>query len=586
MTGSLRLLLEDFLGLMREEGELDVFLPMLMSAMGHEVIVRAQKGPRQYGVDIASVGTDDDGTRKLFMWLVKRGDIGRTDWNSGPQSVRQSIDDVSDVYLRSHVSPEHKKLPKKLLVVTNGDFSSNLTETIAGFLDQWQRRNKVEAARINGSQIAAWTERHLLDEHVLPPKNKSLLRRMLANVTSPQLCVSVGRKLIDSLLDEAIAPEKSNGAAIKRLLTGLRGVRTTLQVLLVWSRNEDCLSSAYTLAQYALLAFWARLHQRLVSGESPLTQEFMGLIDSLCATASEYHDRMDPYYVVQDGFATACPDALLVSHTVFDQLGKLGQQGCMLALFAAVAGQIDSEAGASLYAERVKAVLRTHSCSGLPAFDYHAVNVHAALLLLAVTNEFEVAKSWLREMCHRLGAATIHRKYLPLTAEFDDAVAVRDGDAAAPDEFSRTSTLLPIMLLWAAVYGMNDVYAMLRTEVVPRLAETTLNCWSAEEGFDAAVGSGRAMHEHGIGESMDYLPEDPRKFLKIMAAGLPDVAGIETAAWHVGIAPYIPLLAGIHWNSQLPREMLAKQAMAYGLAAFGSPSGDSAGGPAQASDAI
>jgi len=110
MTDSLRLLLEDFLGLMREEGELDAFLPLLMSSMGHEVVYRPQKGPRQYGVDIVSVGKDEDDVEKLFLWLVKCGDIGRADWNSGPQAIRQSIDDVGDVYLTSHVAPEHKAL--------------------------------------------------------------------------------------------------------------------------------------------------------------------------------------------------------------------------------------------------------------------------------------------------------------------------------------------------------------------------------------------------------------------------------------------------------------------------------------------
>ncbi len=150
MTDSLRLLLEDFLGLMREEGELDVFLPLLMSAMGHEVVYRPQKGPRQYGVDIASVGPDSDGQTKLFLWLVKCGDIGRSDWDTGPQSVRQSINDVGDIYLRSHIAPEHKTLKRKLLIVTNGDFSANLNETIAAFLEDWSRRKKVATEQVNG----------------------------------------------------------------------------------------------------------------------------------------------------------------------------------------------------------------------------------------------------------------------------------------------------------------------------------------------------------------------------------------------------------------------------------------------------
>ena len=105
MTTSLRLLLEDFLGLMREEGELDAFLPLLLAAMGHEIVSRAQKGPRQYGVDIATVGRDADGRIKFFMWLVKCGDIGRNEWDSGPNSVRQTINDVGDTYIDSHIAP-------------------------------------------------------------------------------------------------------------------------------------------------------------------------------------------------------------------------------------------------------------------------------------------------------------------------------------------------------------------------------------------------------------------------------------------------------------------------------------------------
>ena len=60
---AIRLMLEDYLGLMKEEGELDVFLPLLLGAMGHEIIYRPQKGVRQYGVDLTSVGPDDAGRK-------------------------------------------------------------------------------------------------------------------------------------------------------------------------------------------------------------------------------------------------------------------------------------------------------------------------------------------------------------------------------------------------------------------------------------------------------------------------------------------------------------------------------------------
>jgi len=563
MTGSLRLLLEDFLGLMREEGELDAFLPLLMSAMGHEVVYRAQKGLRQYGVDIASVGTDDDGTRKLFLWLVKCGDIGRQDWDSGPQTIRQSINDVGDIYLRSHIAPEHKKLRKKLLVVTNGDFRANLNETIAAFLEGWCRTKKVDAEQVNGSKLAAWTETYLLDEYILPSENRARLRRMLANVASPELCIMVGRNLIYEMLKGAVAPARSRGAATKQLLTGLRGMRTALQVLFAWSINEDNLLAAYVLSQYAVLTTWSRLHGELQAKDVKLSHEFSALLVGLSMVAEAYHQRMDAYYVVQDSFANALPDSLLVSRTVFDELGKLGQQGCFFAFQAGATGSTSMEIAALRYVGRVKALLQSHSCSALPAFDYQSANVHVALLLLVVAGERDIAKAWLSRLCQRMHFATAARKYLPMSAPFEDALSVRNGDEEMADEFCHTSTLLPILFTWAAVLEMKDAYAFLRSEVVPRLNGTTPNFWSSERGFDDAVGSGQALHEHGVGEALTQFPEESAEFLRSMSVELGGIDGIEKSVWYQVRAPYIPVLAALHWQSQLPREMLVKQAMAF-----------------------
>ncbi|MBN3804339.1 hypothetical protein GXB81_14955 [Paraburkholderia sp. Ac-20336] len=564
MTGSLRLLLEDFLGLMREEGELDTFLPLLMSAMGHEVVYRAQKGTRQYGVDIVSVGTDGTGASTLFLWLVKCGDIGRQEWNSGPQSIRQSIDDVGDVYLRSHIAPEHRKLRKKLLVVTNGDFGSNLNETIAAYLETWCRAKKVDAEQVNGSKLAAWTEKYLLDEYVLPSESRAKFRRMLANVDHPDLAISVGRNFIDKMLGDATVPARSRAAVMKRLLTGLRGIRTALQVLFVWSVHEDNLTVVYTLSQYAILATWSRLYRELESGNAKVAIEFTALLVWLADVAENYHQRMDAYYVVQDAFANALPENLLVSRAVFDELGKLAQQGCFFAFKAKVIGDVNLELAALRYADRVKALLQSHSCSALPAFDYQSVNVHAALLLLVAVGECDIAQAWVIKMCQRLFDATVARRFMPMSsASFEDALEVRSGDHEIVEEFCSTSILLPILFAWTAALGMKEAYAFLRSKVVPRLGGTTPNIWSSEQGFDDAVGCGQMLHEHGIGEALMDFPEEPDAFLRTMSEGLAGVDGIENSSWYRLRAPYIPLLAALHWRSQLPREMLFRQAVAF-----------------------
>ncbi len=62
---------EFFRGL-KERHELDSIIPELLTAIGFEVISRPMIGPRQYGADVAAIGIDEDGVRKLFLFVIKR----------------------------------------------------------------------------------------------------------------------------------------------------------------------------------------------------------------------------------------------------------------------------------------------------------------------------------------------------------------------------------------------------------------------------------------------------------------------------------------------------------------------------------
>jgi hypothetical protein len=470
MTGSIRLLLEEFLGLMREEGELDVFLPMLLSSMGHEIVYRAQKGPRQYGVDILSVGKDvDGGPAKLFMWLVKRGNLGRDDWDTNKQSIRQSINDVGDTYLDTHVAPQHALLPRKLVILTNGDFAAALTLTLTTYLKSWSQQKGVETEQVNGSTLASWAEKFLLDEHLLPPESRTLLRRMLVNVGSPELSLTFGRELISEYVKSASTLGATKGQSRKRLLVGLRGVRTALAVLYQWGANEENLLAPYRLAEFALLAVWSEFHARILENDQDVQREFTALVEQWCSVAHAYHQRLQPYYFVEDSLAMVRRDALLVGDTVFTELGRLGVQVVYWGAVAAVEPKAITPA--EHYADLLLALLKSHSCSGLPPYDRHAVDVHVALLALLAVNRRKEAKDWLGTMAIRLMHATKSREYWPLVARFEDAVSVRAGEAEHIEEFMPTTTLVPVLLTWASVLGRQDVYNFLRRKSSPQQLE-------------------------------------------------------------------------------------------------------------------
>ena len=562
MTPSLRLLLEDFLGLMREEGELDVFLPLLLSAMAHEVVFRAQKGTRQYGVDISSVGRDEHGKKTLFLWLVKRGNIARRDWDSGEQSIRQSMEDVGDTYLTSHIAPQHSRLPRRLVVLTNGDFNPALNLTMSSYLKTWSKRHGAEAVMVNGSTLAAWAERYLLDEHVLPPENKVLLRRMLANVGSPELSIAVGRNLIENLIRGADGPAKSDAARTKRRLGALRGIRTALSVLQVWGQSERNQLAPYRLAEFAILTVWAQWGEQIRDSDPVITPEYALLLMQMAGIAEAYHEQFQPYYVTQDGFANAFPDSLLVASAVFDHLGRLGLQGCLLSFFAVDGHSAEVEGLASVYVNRVVALLASHSCTQSPSYDYQSGDIHAALLLLLIGGRRQEAKGWVESLAVRLATAARSPRHWPLSAPFEESLAIRHGQGEMNPEFMSTTTLVPLLLVWACVLEMTEVYEFLKRDVVPAIPSTTLNFWNSDEGYDKLVANERALHEHGVAEVVLHLPDGPEEFLLLVTPPLAGVQPIESSAWFQSRAAYVPLLVALHWRLQVPREMLVRHAAA------------------------
>jgi hypothetical protein len=563
MTSSLRLLLEDFLGLMKEEGELDLFLPLLLSAMGHAVIHRAQKGTRQYGVDISTVGVDVDGREKLFLWLVKRGEIGRHEWDSGPQTVRQSINDVGDIYIRTHIAPERANLPRKLVVLTNGDFNAAIALSMAQFLETWSSATGVESESVNGSKLASWVEKYLLDEYVLPLSERTLLRRMLANVGTPDLAVTVGRSLVDAMLVSATAPAATVGSARKALLGGLRGIRTAVSVLYRWAQEEQNLIAPYRLAEYAVLAVWRHFHLQVQRTERDVSTEFSELLFLLAEIGNAYHRKLEPFYMTQNGFAHQAVDSLVLAEIVFHEVGRLGFQGLFWALMAVRNNDEAASSVVDLYVTRLATLLESHSCCASPALDEQSIDVHCGLLLLLAANRREEAAGWLRELCGRMKHIVHRKKYWPLRAAFENALEVRHSDDEPPEDYLKASTLVPLLLVWSAALGRDDLYKLLREDVLPQMNGITPNFWSSDTGFDAIVSDAKALSEHGVGEAVLVAEENPADFLRRMRNPLAEVQAIEQSSWYQTRLAYIPLLAALHWRLQVPRQMLVEQTIAF-----------------------
>src|SRR5260370_41440790 len=130
----MKLLLADYVGSLKERGELDAILPDLLSELGFHVISRPAIGVAQRGVDIAAIGKDDDGIRKLFLFSVKAGDLTRSEWDTGVQALRPSLNEILDEYIPNRIPPQYKELTVVICLVVGGIVQQAVQPFVPAFI--------------------------------------------------------------------------------------------------------------------------------------------------------------------------------------------------------------------------------------------------------------------------------------------------------------------------------------------------------------------------------------------------------------------------------------------------------------------
>lgn len=333
----MNLVLRDYLALQKESGELDVLIPDLLLNMGLRPLNRAGKGSRQYGVDVPAVGTDPrDGVRKLVLVTIKQGDIDRKTWNSGlPADVQPSLDEILNIYLRSHVEPSHQGLPVRIIVATGGDMDEQVrldwtsyAENNGGTVQRGGTDYDVTFEFWGGDELAALIETHLLDEYLFPsaadgPDVRAVMRRTLALVGDPNFDLGTYEAFVRATLD----PARLDTAAKRR--RALRALRLTLRVLYRWGEREGNLRPALLASEYVLLRVW---HFMVTEGLTAANRVERPELGALYGTWHEvlyaYLEAIRPHCETPLGlFGYSPADDVEYPVRVFDVLGHLALAG-------------------------------------------------------------------------------------------------------------------------------------------------------------------------------------------------------------------------------------------------------------------
>lgn len=501
---------EFFRGL-KERNELDAILPELLTAMGFEVISRPMIGTVQYGADVAAIGTDGDDVRKLFLFAIKRGDLGREGWDNGVQALRPSLNQIRDAYLLG-VAPEHKNLPVVVVATIGGVLLETAKLSVNGYL-RTEGRPGLEFRLWTGDTLTAKIVDGALREEVFSPELRGHLRRAAASVDEPESALDQFMQLV-----EKIVVDTSQSAPSR-----IRILYLALWILTVWGREADNLDAPYRASELLVLRAWELLWSE-VEQEKGRKREASYTLHEVIQLHLRIWDELYGAKILPHAanlhalsFAVWSHESVDINLALFETLGRVALGGLWHAWL-----RVPSDAPLGLLeanndkvtdiAVSLHALIENNPALLTPVCDDQAIDICLALLLLTIVPDTRAAAAhWVSQIAIASVFSFSRGAGYPIISR-DYADLIRHpgtGDDEYFEEMTAGSTLYPLLAAFARALGEHEVVTKLGELQTNRLTHSNFQTWVPNQRSEECLWRGRnngsSLGNLSIGDDAETL---------------------------------------------------------------------------------
>ncbi len=500
------LIFRAYLASLREREELDAILPDLLSELGYTVYSRPQRGTAQAGVDVAAVGTANDGERKVFLFSVKQGDLTRNAWNDGtPQALLPSLDDIRYNYIPHRIPKTYQNLKIVICLVVGGTIREEVRSAVTGYINE-HLTDRISFAEWNGDELAKLMQRGILREEIMPKLLRFHFQKAVALVDEPDISYQHFQRLVLELCKSA----KDNKSRVRIV----RQLYIALWVLFVWARDADNVEAPYRCSELVLLSVW-NLFRRYAGKKPNVASKAIKLVLDHAvglhiAIASELLERkILPHVCTLDGISAAIrtQSPADVNLKLFDVLGRIALTGFWLYwLSERDTDEKRRSASQSRVAALAKAgiqLIGNNRALFLPLQDSHAIEIALFLCFLNIIDgTARDANLWLREIVARLAfVIRTHGRYPCVFTEYRDLEA---HPRELTEEYRRKATsgsaLIPLLAAFLACFEDQRALTQLAGLMGKELRHCTLQLWmpdaaSEHEFYIGSQGHGLALHD-------------------------------------------------------------------------------------------
>lgn len=510
----MKLVIKEYLASLREREELDAVLPDLLSQMGMNVFSRPGRGTRQDGVDVAAVGSIGGEEETVYLFSIKPGDLRRPDWNNdSPQSLRPSLDQIQDSFIRNRLPKQHRGKKIKICICVGGDIREEVRQDIEGYKDRYSDE-QVSFEEWNGDRIASLIESYFLREELIPEAARSHLRKALALIDEPDASYKHFATLIDSILSE-------DTTKAARRIQLVRQLSLCLWILFAWSRRQGNLESTYLAAELLLLRLWQ------------ITREY---VDKKHKTAisirSVYASVLNTYLIVGKAFfsKSVLPNAsklhglssavrglatLDINLRLFDLAGRTALHGLWLHWYAHTFPEgsdgrnVHLEASRT-YAQTLKELITNNPILLLPIKDDQCIDVALGVLLLIMNGDNASIAGWLTQIVNRaVFAYKCHKPYPCNIKAYHELLEHPQRNDAYRKNATVGSILYPFISILAAMMENQELYAALKAFRRDELQHCNFQYWYPNKSSENHLYVNDEIHGANVsGIDVEAAPKD------------------------------------------------------------------------------
>lgn len=518
----MKLLIKEYLSALKERGELDAILPDLLSEMGLHVFSRPAVGVRQNGVDMAAVGTDSDGVRKVFLFSIKAGDLTRTDWNGSPQALRPSLDEILDSYIPRRIPRQYNGLPVAVCICVGGDIDQSVDSDLRDYVNRHTMPG-VAFQEWDGDRLANMLMSALLSERLLSGDARSYFRKSVAMLDEPTASYEYFAQMIVSL-NGALGCRQKDKVMLARQLN------LCSWILYVWSRESANLEAPYRCSELAMLWCWKVTSPFLENKTAPakamslamnnLMQLHLNIANELVSTKYLQHSG------VKDGLATAVKSsfALDVNLKLFEVVGRLAMTGIWLQVLGNRRTDVSEEEVAHLerelkkYSDGLIDMLSNNGVLRTPIMDSHSIEVCLICIFLAMRGRYDVIRDWTGQVLSACFFAISSNSAYPCVLTEYRELAEHPKPKSDEDYFESAtagSTLFPVLVIIQKIIEPSSKFAEIEEFVEKKIPHCTLQVWVPNESSEEHIYTNSGMH--GLALVGLAITENGDEMLEIVA---------------------------------------------------------------------